>query len=111
LKKDKVRVMKEPFDNNEEIIPITESDFRKFNDIRTQIFTEKTLGDMDNIIKKVPFENVDKIFKKIDILIKEELKTKNTDSISAVLGLYACFLSYYNLLLDVINELEEKEKI
>lgn len=103
--------MKEPFNNNEEIIPITESDFRKFNNIRTQIFTEKTLENMDNIIEKVPFENIDKIFKKIDFLIKEELKTKNTDSISAVLGLYACFLSYYDLLLNVIQELEEKKKI
>ncbi len=103
--------MKEPLDIDEEIIPITESDFRKFNYIRTQIFTEKTLEDMDNIIKKVPFENVDKIFKKIDFLIKDELKAENTDSISAVLGLYACFLSYYDLLLNVINEFDEKEKI
>ena len=100
--------MKKPLnDNNDEIIPVTESDFRKFINIRKQIFTQKTLENIDNIIKNVPFENIDKIFKKIDDLIKEELKTKNTDSISAVLGLYACFLSYYDLLLNVINELEE----
>ena len=103
--------MKEPFrDNNDKIIPITESDFEKFNNIRKQIFTNKTLKNIDNIIEKVPFENIDKIFKKIDFLIKEELTTKNTDSISAVLGLYGCFLSYYDLLQNVIDELEENDK-
>ena len=96
--------------NEDEIIPITESTFNQFNNIRKQIFTKKTLENLDNIVEKVPFENIDKIYKKLDVLIKEELKRKNTDSISAILGLYACFISYYDLLLNAINDLEKDNK-
>jgi hypothetical protein len=90
-------------DFNEEISPITEPTFSEMLKLKENVFTPEVQEKLEEFVSISNMDTVARINKKIIDLIKEELKTglPKTDSISIFMGLYICFLSYFDSLQEI----------
>ena len=99
-------------EEDDEIIPVTESEYEDWTELKKQIFTSEFLEFIENLIGNLndaQMNTVTRIYKKTEEMIKEKLKTSQADSITAFLGIYAFFLSYCDSLKEMMRERQKSK--